>query len=97
MKIDESLKTVKCLGRIIWKNGLGNHRRSLAENKIYYMKLLSNKTIKKMLTAKFIKQIKFIKSIKFIYQPNQSIKFMTLHNSAPYLLNRFTELGQPHI
>ena len=40
---NELLRTVKRLGRTIWKNWSGYHRRSLIENKMHYIKLLGDK------------------------------------------------------
>jgi len=43
MQRNELLKTVKHLGRTIWKNWSGYHRRSLVETKMYCIKLLDDK------------------------------------------------------
>ncbi len=40
---NELLRTVKRLGRTIWKNWSGYHRRSLIENNMHYIKLLGDK------------------------------------------------------
>ena len=40
---NELLKTVKRLGRSIWKNWSGYHRRSLVESKMHCIKLLGDK------------------------------------------------------
>ena len=40
---NELLRTVKHLGRTIWKNWSGFHRRSLVETKIHCVKLLGDK------------------------------------------------------
>jgi len=40
---NELLKTVKCLGRTIWKKWSGYHRRSLVETKMHCIKLLGDK------------------------------------------------------
>ena len=40
---NELLKTVKCLGRTIWKKWSGYHRRSLVETNMYCIKLLGDK------------------------------------------------------
>ena len=40
---NELLRTVKRLGRTIWKNWSGYHRRSLIETKMHYIKLLGDK------------------------------------------------------
>ena len=40
---NELLKTVKCLGRAIWKKWSGYHRRSLFETKMHRIKLLGDK------------------------------------------------------
>ena len=43
MQRNELLKTVKCLGRAIWKKWSGYHRRSLVETKMHCIKLLGDK------------------------------------------------------
>ncbi len=40
---NELLRTVKCLGRTIWKKWPGYHRRSLVETKMHCIKLLGDK------------------------------------------------------
>ena len=40
---NELLKTVKLLGRPLWKKWSGNHRRSLVETKMHCIKLLGDK------------------------------------------------------
>ena len=40
---NELLRTVKRLGRTIWKNWSGYHRRSLIETKMHCIKLLGDK------------------------------------------------------
>ena len=40
---NELLRTVKCLGRTIWKKWSGYHRRSLVETKMHCIKLLGDK------------------------------------------------------
>ena len=40
---NELLKTVKFLGKMIWKKWSGYHRRSLVETKMYCIKLLGEK------------------------------------------------------
>jgi hypothetical protein len=40
---NELLKTVKRLGRVIWKKWSGYHRRSLVETKMHCIKLLGDK------------------------------------------------------
>lgn len=40
---NELLKTVKRLGRMLWKKWSGYHRRSLVETKMHCIKLLSDK------------------------------------------------------
>ena len=40
---NELLKTVKRLGRALWKKWSGYHRRSLVETKMHCIKLLGNK------------------------------------------------------
>lgn len=40
---NELLKTVKRLGRTLWKKWSGYHRRSLVETKMYCIKLLGDK------------------------------------------------------
>ena len=40
---NELIKTVKCLGRAIWKKWSGYHRRSLVETKMHCIKLLGDK------------------------------------------------------
>ena len=40
---NELLKTVKCLGRAIWKKWSGYHQRSLVETKMHCIKLLGDK------------------------------------------------------
>ena len=40
---NELLKTVKCLGRTIWKKWSGYHRQSLVETKMHCIKLLGDK------------------------------------------------------
>ncbi|EPF74661.1 IS5 family transposase [Acinetobacter rudis] len=40
---NELLKTVKCIGRSIWKKWSGYHRRSLVETKMHCIKLLGDK------------------------------------------------------
>ena len=40
---NELLKTVKRLGRLLWKKWSGYHRRSLAETKMHCIKLLDDK------------------------------------------------------
>lgn len=40
---NELLKTVKRLGRAVWKKWSGCHRRSLVETKMYCIKLLGHK------------------------------------------------------
>ena len=42
MQRNELLKTVKRLGRAIWKKWSGYHRRSWIETKMYCIKLLSD-------------------------------------------------------
>jgi hypothetical protein len=39
---NELLKTVKLLGRPLWKKWSGNHRRSLVETKMHCIKLLGD-------------------------------------------------------
>ncbi len=43
MQRNELLKTVKCLGRSLWKKWSGYHRRSLVETKMHCIKLLGDK------------------------------------------------------
>ena len=43
IKRSELLKTVKRLGRVIWKKWSGYHRRSLVETKMHCIKLLGDK------------------------------------------------------
>lgn len=43
IKRNELLNTVKCLGKTIWKNWSGYHRRSLVETKMHCIKLLGDK------------------------------------------------------
>jgi len=43
IKRNELLKTVKRLGRALWKKGSGYHRRSLVETKMHCIKLLGDK------------------------------------------------------
>ncbi len=40
---NELLRTVKCLGRTLWKKWSGYHRRSLVETKMHCIKLLGDK------------------------------------------------------
>ncbi|QZM13915.1 Mobile element protein (plasmid) [Acinetobacter lwoffii] len=40
---NELLRTVKCLGRTIWKKWSGYHRQSLLETKMHCIKLLGDK------------------------------------------------------
>ncbi len=40
---NERLRTIKHLGRTIWKNWIGYHRRSLVETKMHCIKLLGDK------------------------------------------------------
>lgn len=40
---NELLRTVKHLGRAIWKKWYGYHRRSLVETKMHFIKLLGDK------------------------------------------------------
>jgi len=40
---NELLRTVKCLGRALWKKWLGHHCRSLVKTKMHYLKLLGEK------------------------------------------------------
>jgi hypothetical protein len=70
---NELLKTVKYLGRTIWKKWSGYHRRSLVEIKMHCIKLLGDK-----LSAR-----------NFQSQVNEIHARVTV-------LNKFTELGQPH-
>ncbi|WP_436873087.1 IS5 family transposase [Acinetobacter haemolyticus] len=71
---NELLKTVKRLGRRLWKKWSGYHRRSLVETKMHCIKLLGDK-----LSAK-----------SFDSQVNE------IHARIA-VLNKFTELGRPHI
>ena len=43
LKRNELLRTVKRLGRILWKKWSGYHRRSLVETKMHCIKLLGDK------------------------------------------------------
>ena len=70
---NELLRTVKRLGRTLWKKWSGYHRRSLVETKMHCIKLLGDK-----LSAK-----------NFNNQVNE------IHARVA-VLNKFTELGQPH-
>lgn len=70
---NELLKTVKRLGRAIWKKWSEYHRHSLVEAKMHFIKLLGDK-----LTAR-----------NFLGQVNE------IHARIA-VLNKFTELGQPH-
>jgi transposase len=49
---NELLRTVKRLGRTIWKNWSGYHRRSLIETKMHCIKLLGDKLRAKTFKAK---------------------------------------------
>ncbi|EXC36880.1 putative transposase [Acinetobacter baumannii 99063] len=49
---NELLKTVKRLGRALWKKWSGYHRRSLVETKMHCIKLLGDKLTQGILTAK---------------------------------------------
>ena len=40
---NESLRSVKYLGRTLWKKWSGYHRRSLVETRMYCFKLLANR------------------------------------------------------
>ena len=40
---NELLRTVKCLGRTLWKKWSGYHRRSLVETKMHCIKLLGDR------------------------------------------------------
>ena len=43
LELNELLKTVKRLGRTLWKKWSGYHRRSLVETKMHCIKLLGDK------------------------------------------------------
>lgn len=51
---NELLKTVKCLGRIIWKKRSGYRRRSLVKTKMHYIKLLGDKLLAKHFQIRLI-------------------------------------------
>ena len=70
---NELLRTVKRLGRTLWKKWSGYHRRSLVETKMHCIKLLGDK----------------LRAKNFNNQVNE------IHARVA-ILNKFTELGQPH-
>ncbi|EXG91055.1 putative transposase, partial [Acinetobacter baumannii 1022959] len=49
---NELLRTVKRLGRTIWKKWSGYHRRSLVETKMHCIKLLGDKLVREIFKAK---------------------------------------------
>ena len=49
---NELLRTVKCLGRTIWKKWSGYHRRSLVETKMHCIKLLGINSVREIFKAK---------------------------------------------
>ena len=49
---NELLRTVKRLGRTIWKKWSGYHRRSLVETKMHCIKLLGINSVREIFKAK---------------------------------------------